>query len=487
MSTSLWKEIPFRYPNLLRFFEEISAIPRESYHEEQIADYLVAFARERGLPYYRDTLHNVFIEKPGTAGYENHPALLLQGHTDMVCEKNAGVTHDFSTDPLDLYVEDGWLRARGTTLGADDGVALAIMLAVLDGEIAEHPPIQCLFSSAEEVGMGGIEGFDFSRVTARSMINLDSPDDLQIIAGCAGGMYSTLCIRTDSIPCENSLLRISIKGLAGGHSGEDIHRNRANANVLLARVLTAVTHATPLSLVSFDGGNKKNAIPREAVAVIAVKDVTAATATINTWRALLRTELVADDTDFSLISEPIMADAPRAMSIADTERVLIGITKIPYGVLVYNRTLGDSVELSCNLGMVKTKHEGEQISVEISALARSSETERLMVIEAELGLLARMIGASIERENFYGGWAYAEKSTIREAFSASCEAIAKQTPSVTVIHAGLECGTIKREIPDMDIISCGPQVRGLHSPDEALRLASFEQFFAIMEHLLKSL
>jgi len=484
MSTSLWKEIPFRYPNLLRFFEEISAIPRESYHEEQIADYLVAFALERGLPYFRDELHNVLINMPATKGYENHSPLLLQGHTDMVCEKNANVVHNFATDPLDLYVEDGWLRARGTTLGADDGVAVAIMLSILDGDVAEHPPIQCLFTSAEEVGMGGIESFDFSRITARAMLNLDSPDEGQIIAGCAGGLYSTMRITADTVPTEDTLLRISVKGLAGGHSGEDIHRGRANANSLLGRVLLAVSLATPLALVSFDGGNKKNAIPREAEAIIAVKDVKTAITTVDTWRTLIRSELATDDADFSLTADVITADAPRAMSVQDTERVLFGLTKIPYGVLVRNRALGDIVELSCNLGMVETKRKDERITVEISALARSAETERLMVIESEFALLARTLGATIERENFYGGWAYAEKSAIREAFAASCEAITKKTPTVTVIHAGLECGTVKREIPDMDIISCGPQVRGLHSPDEALSLASFEQFFAIMEHLL---
>ena len=315
MSASLWKEIPFRYPNLLRFFEEISAIPRESYHEEQIADYLVAFALERGLPYFRDELHNVLIEMPASKGFEDHPALLLQGHTDMVCEKNAGVTHDFATDPLDLYVEDRWLRARGTTLGADDGVAVAIMLSILDGNIAEHPPIQCLFTSAEEVGMGGIEGFDFSRITARKMINLDSPDDLQIITGCAGGLYSSLTYSAKAITTEDACLHISVKGLAGGHSGEDIHRSRANANLLLARVLLAVSQATPLSLISFDGGNKKNAIAREAKAVVAIKDKESAIAMIDTWRSLLIAEMTADDAQFSLSAEPITADPCLAMSL----------------------------------------------------------------------------------------------------------------------------------------------------------------------------
>ena len=487
MIESLWKTVPFRYPKLLRFFEEISAIPRESYHEEKIADYLVAFALERGLPYYRDASHNVLIEMPATKGHEDHAPLLLQGHTDMVCEKNAGVEHDFSADPLDLYVEDGWLRARGTTLGADDGVAVAIMLAILDGNVEAHPPIQCLFSSAEEVGMGGIEAFDFSRISARKALNLDSPDDLMIIAGCAGGLYSTMRVTGEAVPCEDSLLRLSIKGLAGGHSGEDIHRNRASANVLLGRVLRAIAAATPLSLVSFDGGNKKNAIAREAEATVAVKDMTRAIATVDTWCSLLAAELTADDAEFSLTATPVSTNGADALSEADTARVLLALAGIPYGVLVRNRALGDVVELSCNLGVVETTREGNRITVAISSLARSSETERLTVLESELALLAKTLGTSVERESLYGGWAFSEVSAIREAFSASTRAVTGQTPRVTVIHAGLECGTIKREIPDMDIISVGPQVRALHSPDEALCLSSFEAFFAIMEHLLATL
>ena len=487
MISPLWKEIPFRYPKLLRFFEEISAIPRESHHEEKIADYLVAFALERGLPYYRDELQNVLIEKAGTKGYENHAPLLLQGHTDMVCEKNADVVHDFSCDPLDLYVEDGWLRARGTTLGADDGVAVAIMLSVLDGDVAAHPPIQCLFTSAEEVGMGGIESFDFSRVHAKKMINLDSPDDLQIIAGCAGGLYCTTQIKADAVPTKKPCLRLAISGLCGGHSGEDIHRSLANANVLLGRILLAISQATSLSLISVNGGNKENAIPREAEATVSVDSIDAARCAVDMWRSLIRAELSEADAGFSLTVTEGSVNAPLAMSEADTARVLLALTKLPCGVLSYNRMLGNIVDLSCNLGVVRTYTENGQYCVALSTLARSSDEARLSLLETEIQLLSKAIGAETVRDSFYSGWAFSEHSEIREAFAAACEAVVKQTPTITVIHAGLECGTVKKRIPTMDIISCGPQVRALHSPDEALNLASFEHFFAIMEYLLEHL
>ncbi len=487
MITSLWKEIPFRYPKLLRFFEEISTIPRESHHEEQIADYLVAFALERRLLCYRDEFQNVLIEKAGSTGYEDHPPLLLQGHTDMVCEKNADVIHDFSCDPLDLYVEDGWIRARGTTLGADDGVAVAMMLAILDDNALAHPPIQCLFTSAEEVGMGGMENFDFSRITARRMINLDSPDELQIIAGCAGGLYSSMTLSAKTVPMQGTPLRVTVRGLAGGHSGEDIHRERANAIRILARLLLSVSQKTPLALITYNGGNKDNAIPREAEAVIAVKDRLAAEHAIAACEALIRNELSADDADMSVYVSENEKTYDRMLSPTDTERTLYTLLHVPCGVLARNCTLGNAVDLSCNLGLVTTQYDGVNATVTLRLLSRSSTEDHLDTMTADLSLMGRTMGADVKHDLRYSGWQYEPKSAIREAFITSAEAVCHQTPTVTVIHAGLECGTVKQNIPDMDIISCGPQVKNLHSPDEALNLASFEQFFAIMEHMLKSL
>ncbi len=487
MITSLWKEVPFRYPKLLRFFEEISAIPRESHHEERIADYLVAFAHERGLLCYRDEFHNVLIEKPATQGMEHAPSLLLQGHTDMVCEKNADVLHDFATDPLDLYVEDGWLRARGTTLGADDGVAVAMMLAILDGNVEAHPPIQCLFTSAEEVGMGGMENFDFSRITARRMINLDSPDELQIIAGCAGGLYSSLTVSAQAVPSQGTPLRVTVRGLSGGHSGEDIHRERANAIRLLARLLLAVSQKTPFSLITCSGGSKDNAIPREAEAIFAVEDRSAAERAIADYAALIRNELSPEDRGMTIGVSEAEASYSTMLNCEDTHRVLYVLLHAPCGVLARNRALGNAVDLSCNLGLVTTQYNGTQATVTLRMLSRSSTDAHLDAMTAELSLMGDTIGTEVKHTLRYSGWQYAEKSAVRDAFMASAEVVCGKTPTVTVIHAGLECGTVKQHFPDMDIISCGPQVKNLHSPDEALNLASFEQFFAIMEHLLKNL
>ena len=254
----------FPYPNLFRFFEEISAIPRGSGHEEGIVAYLAHFAKERNLYCYTDEFKNVLIRKPAGEGYEHKAPILLQGHTDMVCEKNEGVKHDFLKDPISLYEENGWIRAKGTTLGADNGVAVAAMLAILDGDSDAHPELECLFTSSEEEGMDGALGFDYSLLRSRMMINMDGCDDRTILAGCAGGVRTSVNLPVEEETPEAPCLSIRVGGLAGGHSGEDIHRGRANAIKLMGGILSEFLEAhDDLRLVSLWGGDKDNAIPRE--------------------------------------------------------------------------------------------------------------------------------------------------------------------------------------------------------------------------------
>ena len=291
----------FAYPELLRYFEEISAIPRPSYHEQAIADYLVAFAKARGLECYRDEFNNVLINMEATEGKEGVTPLLLQGHTDMVCEKNTGVEHDFLKDPLRLYEKDGWIRAEGTTLGADNGVAVAAMLAVLDGACDSHGPIQCLFTASEEVGLDGASGFDYSRIYAKKMLNMDSADESLIIAGCAGGLRSTITLPISREPFSGEVMEIRIGGLAGGHSGEDIHRGRANANKLMGRVLDRLFSELPdARLISVRGGTKENAIPREAFALISCNNAEGVTALCEELRKVISAEICGDDRGFFL-------------------------------------------------------------------------------------------------------------------------------------------------------------------------------------------
>ena len=256
--------------SVFRFFEDICAIPHPSYHEEKVADYLCAFAQERGLECYRDSLHNVLIKKPATPDRVNAAPLMFQGHTDMVCVKTAESTIDFMKDGLSLYIDGDFLRAKDTTLGADDGIAVATMLALLDGELSSHPALECLFTAAEEVGLDGAEGFDYSKISARKMINMDSEDLGIITAGCAGGLRSTLTKKCESVPFAGECLTVSLQGLFGGHSGVDICSGRANANKLMARFVRQAIADDEARLASWSGGNMRNAIPRTAQVVLTV-------------------------------------------------------------------------------------------------------------------------------------------------------------------------------------------------------------------------
>ncbi len=465
--------------SVFRFFEEISAIPRPSYHEERIADHLVAFAAERGLECYRDEAHNVLITLPATPGYEKKEPLLFQGHTDMVCEKNSDVVHDFLKDPLKLYLDGKWLRAKGTTLGADNGIAVAMMMAILDGEIAQHPMIQCLFTTAEEVGLDGAGAFDYSRITARRMINMDSEALGTVTAGCAGGVRSDLTFTPAWEEIDAPVLRISMTGLAGGHSGENINHGRANANKLMGRLLSALWREQPFRLCRLQGGSKDNAIPRECVAVIAVADADAAMEILTQKASVgIAAELGEADRGFSMRVET--ADAALAMSREDTKGIVTLLAAAQNGVLAMSRDIPGLVEFSRNLGVIHT----EEGRVEVIFSSRSSRDPQIEASMNELDLLAASLGASVRHYSRYPGWAYAKESALRDAYLAAYRQVTGKEAGVNVIHAGLECGIISSRVPDMDIISIGPDMKDIHSPDEALDLDAVELFWKTVERLI---
>ena len=466
--------------SLFSFFEAISAIPRMSYREEAIADYLVAFARERNLSCYRDESHNVFITMPASKGYEDRAPILLQAHSDMVCEKNGDVEHDFLTEPLKLYTEGDWLRAKGTTLGADDGIGVAIMLAVLDGAMKEHPAVECLFTSAEEVGLDGAKQFDYSRIRARKMVNLDSESLGVITAGCAGGLRSEVSLSTKPIPFEGTALRVSIKGLAGGHSGENIHEGRANANKLMGRLLSRVASACGARIVSIEGGSKDNAIPRECEAIIAVKDRDLADEVLSSEAERIAHELVALDRSFTFTVEDVQ-DEPFMLSEADTNRVLAILCTVANGVFEMNHDVAGLVEYSRNLGVICM----ERDTVRMIFSSRSAMESRIDASAEELDALARALGAKTKHYARYPGWNFATHSPLREAYCNAYRAVTGKEAIIKVIHAGLECGIIFSKIPDMDIISIAPNLKNLHSPDEALDLASVEVFWKTLEQMLR--
>ena len=463
----------------LAYFEEICKIPHGSGNEEAVACYIENFAKERGLFVIRDQNNNVFIRKEATAGYENAPAYLLQGHTDMVCAKETSSNHNFETDALDLYMENGWLRARGTTLGGDDGIAVAFMLALLDGEILEHPTLECLFTVEEETGLGGAESFDYSVVTAKKMINLDSESESEVCAGCAGGVRSKISFTPSLEKSSGDVITLSIDGLFGGHSGVEINCGRANAIVMTVGILSGIAKEQEIALVSLVGGEKDNAIPRMCEAKFVVEDSSRAVALIERLDTTIREGLCDADAGLK-ISVSIENDVDEIDTLVEGGALLDMIGELKVGVLSMSAFLVGLVEFSRNLGVIEVNSEGAYITYS----SRSSKEEQIDLSIAEVNAQVEKIGASVKHTGRYPGWDFLPESGLRDTYIRKFKEIMGTDVHTVVIHAGLECGIIKSRIPDMDIISVGPNMRNIHTPDEALELDSCARLFKVLKAVL---
>lgn len=470
----------FKPERALAYFEELCKIPHGSGNEEQVAKYIEAFARERGLFCIRDAKNNVFIRKEATEGYKGEGAYLLQGHTDMVCAKLTSSSHDFERDALDLYVEDGWLRARGTTLGGDDGIAVAFMLALLDGEISEHPTLECLFTVEEETGLGGAESFDYSVVTAKKMINLDSESEGEVCAGCAGGVRSKLDFAPALEKSSGDMITLSIDGLFGGHSGVEINCGRANAIVMAANILKEISKEQELALISIVGGEKDNAIPRMCEAKFIVEDSARAVATIEALDESIREALVDEDKELK-IALSVENDVEDVDTLAVSERLVEMLNNIKVGVLSMSAHLEGLVEFSRNLGVIDVTSGGAYITYS----SRSAKEEQIDLSIAQVNEKAENIGANVRHTGRYPGWDFLPDSELRDAYVQKYKEIMGKDVQTVVIHAGLECGIIKSRIPDMDIISIGPNMRNIHTPDEALQLDSCARLFEVLKAVLQ--
>ena len=464
--------------SFFRFFEEISAIPRQSFHEEKIADYLVEFAKARGLEYYRDEWHNVLVKKPATKGQEHRSPILLQGHTDMVCAKRDGVEHDFLKDPLKLLIDGKFLRAEGTTLGSDDGMAVAVMLSLLDGEIEEHPAYECLFTSAEEAGIVGAPKFDFSKISARTLINIDAGNEKYPLCSCTGALRTRIILPYEAEPLNKVPLRVSISGLAGGHAGADINKGRANANKLLGRLITALLPLEDVRIISVNSGSKESGIMRAAEAVLAVPNFEEAAALLKQCANAITAMLTAEDKNFSMKVDP--AEATGMMSREATAHICNVLTCLPTGAFCMNPHLTYLVETSRNFDRVTT----ENNTVTFSFSTRSSQTAKLDAAQQELESFAKMIGARIEHFGRYPGWEYHAKSAVRDAYLRAYRETTGETAVAVGVHAGIECGVICHAIPDMDAIAIAPNVYNLHSPDEKMDLDSCERLFRVLRRTI---
>ncbi len=447
-------------------FEDLCAIPHGSGNEAGIADYIEAFAHKNGLFCLRDEVGNVFVRKDATEGYENQPALMLQGHMDMVCEKNADSDHDFERDGLTLKVIDGCLWADGTTLGADNGIAVAMMLALL--ETNEHPMLECLFTVEEETGLAGAQGFDCSVVKSKRMINLDSEEEWQITAGCAGGCRTEIELKTQAVdlPCGYETLDVAITGLSGGHSGAEIHLGKTNAIIAMGRILGAALDAVNIRLVSINGGGKDNAIARECFATVAVNDKELAKNAILGEAERMRRELCAADADFNVEVKDSVAE--KCLDGESSKRVIAVLCTVKTGVLGMSNHIKGLVEYSRNAGIIKT----EDGVIRLTLSSRSSVEAQLDLSCRELDMLCEMAGADCRHYARYPGWEFEPSSALREKYAAAYEKLYGEKQQVGVIHAGLECGILSSKMRGMDIISVGPNMHDIHSPDEHLELES---------------
>ena len=460
----------------LEYFYEIAKIPRSSGEEEKIADYLCEFAKSHGLEYYRDNGRNVLINKPASKGYENAPVFCIQGHTDMVCEKELDVEHDFTKDPIDVYVtDDGKLKARGTTLGADDGAALSIMLALLASDY-EMPRLQCLFTAEEETGLFGASSFDYSLIDAEYMINIDGEEEDEILASCAGGLRAKLN-KEYKTAGTGSCYKITVNGLAGGHSGSDIHKNRANASLLIFNLILKLENYGA-RLASFEGGSKENAITPYAVAVVEC-DKEALEKTVKEFKEEIFKTLCEEDKNLSITVTD--AESMPAMSAEDTKELATLATSLKSGVIRMSDDVEGLVSASSNLGVVRV--DSGKASLYYSV--RAEDDEEKQAIWEEYTKIAEKSGFSYERGQEYPGWKFKKESRLRTLYAEAYKEISGKDIKVNAIHAGLECGIISGALPKLDIIAIGPQMEYVHTTAEAMQIDSFNRVFETVKLCLK--
>jgi dipeptidase D len=471
---------------LWRHFRTLCHTPRPSGHEAELVAVLERWADARGLAHDRDAFGNLRIRKPATPGHEAAPGVILQGHLDMVAQANADHPHDFTRDPIETYVADGWLHARDTTLGADNGLGVAAALAILEDETLAHGPLEALFTLEEESGMGGALNLAEGWLEGRVLLNLDSEERGEVFIGCAGGADIVVEAQLPTAPLgdDEVALRLSLTGLVGGHSGVDIHRGRGNANRLLVRVLRAL-EAFDARLVSYHGGTLRNALPREAFATLVVPadEAAAAGERIAALQQELRAELAGVDEGLTLRLAPA-ADVPDQALNAHASRMLVAaLHAAPCGVERMSLDVPGVVETSSNLGVVRL----EDGRFHLCALVRSLRDSAAADIADRFRALFELIGARTRVEQAYPGWTPNPDSPLLARFCRLHRQRLGSEPAVKVIHAGLECGILGGKYPQLEMISFGPQIRGAHSPDERVALDSVEEFWTLLRALIEDL
>lgn len=466
------------------YFEEISAVPRGSGNEKGISDYLVSFAEKNSLEYIRDELNNVIIRKPANNASENAKTVILQGHTDMVCEKTSDSTHDFTKDPIKLVLDGEYLTADGTTLGADNGIAVAMALAVLADKTLTHPELECVFTVAEETGMFGAAGLDASVLKGRQMINLDSEEEGIATVSCAGGMRVRLYKDIEWKKEKTDAVKIEIDSLVGGHSGCDIHLEHANANKLAARMMYSLMEKyDSMRIVSYEGGTKDNAIPRNCIIELSFDkdDIEAAFNTANDLADEILLEISSFEPDAAIKVE--RTECTKHMKKKATADIVKLAYLAPDGALSRNVKAGGFIVTSINMGIVGM--EDDRFCFKFSP--RSSVESLQKQTENKLTLLSDIFGFDMKCDSSYPGWKYSENSPVRDAVCAAYKEMYGKDMKVEAIHAGLECGLFSSKIEGLDAVAIGPTITRCHTPDERLDLRSVERTYKLLTNILAKL
>ena len=464
------------------FFEEICSIPHGSRNEKAISDYLVSFAKERGLRYIQDEVNNVIIFQEGTCGYEDHEPVILQGHMDMVCEKDESCPIDMATEGLDVTHDDFCVFAKGTTLGGDDGIAVAFALALLDDTTIPHPPLEVVITTDEEVGMLGASAIDLSMLKGRTLINIDSEDEGIFTVSCAGGARATIELPEARRSVYGPCIRLVVDGLKGGHSGVEINQNRANSNKVMGEFMSRIQALMPLCLTSFVGGSKDNAIPRSCQANLVAMGI--GLERINGIAEQLQKEVREqyDEPDAIVQAFDVDALGGNALTTEMTAKVIGLLCSCPNGVQKMSEAIPGLVQTSLNLGIAKL---GNSMSLTFSVRSSvNSEKEELL---QKLRDLAAFYGASYSQMGEYPAWEYKEDSKLRDLMVKTYTDMFGKEPKVVVIHAGLECGLLSEKLPGLDCVSIGPQMHDIHTSREKLEIASTERTWKYLLEVLKAL
>ncbi|WP_272508937.1 aminoacyl-histidine dipeptidase [Clostridium ganghwense] len=475
-------------PNLVfKYFEDITRIPRGSGNEKAVSDYLVSFAKKHNLEVTQDDALNVIIKKAGSKGYENAPTVILQGHMDMVCEKNKEVQHDFEKDPIKLRVDGDFVKATGTTLGADNGIAVAYCLAILSSDEIEHPPLEVLVTTEEETGMGGASSVKKENLSGKILINIDSEEEGELLASCAGGVRNRVKLLAEKESAKEGFtaLQLKVKGLKGGHSGMEIDKERGNANKLIGRVLNDLNSNLELYIADINGGAKMNAIPREAEAVILVKDEEKKTLadTVIKWEDIFKNELKNSDSEVIVELEELNKKVENTFTKVLGEKIINLLVLIPQGVQTMSMDIKGLVQSSTNLGVVTTTDTEITFESAIRSSVRSLKYEIVKRIESA----TKLVGAKMVLESEYPEWEYKADSYIRNVFINVHKDMYNKEPKVTAIHAGLECGLLKDILGDLDMISFGPNMYDVHTPEESLSISSTQRTFEYLLNVLKEI